>query len=120
MRALGVASFVASFAALGLMLGCKASVSKEQELCAKAAAMFERCEDLDQGSGSDAALTRELMIDRWRGLCRAVFTGKTEQLMTNSKELFNAMDEATKAGLRLTAECSAKATTCAEYKKCDE
>ncbi len=112
MRALGFA--------LVVLLGCKSSTTKEQELCAKAAAMFERCEDLDQGSGSDAALTRELMIDRWRGLCRAVFTGATDQLMTNARELFSAMDDATKAGLRLTAECTAKAVTCAEYKKCDE
>jgi hypothetical protein len=111
-RALGIA--------LVVLLGCTASTTKEQELCSKAAAMFERCEDLDQGSGSDAALTRELMIDRWRGLCRAVLTGKTAQLMKNSLELYNAMDEATKAGLRLTAECTAKATTCDEYKKCDD
>ena len=60
--------------------------------------MFERCEELDQGSGSDAALTHELMIDRWRGLCRAVFTGKTEQLMPNARELYNAMDEARRPG----------------------
>ena len=60
------------------------------------------------------------MIDRWRGLCRAVFTGKTEQLMPNARELYGAMDEATRAGLRLTAECTAKATTCDDYKKCDD
>ena len=104
-------------AALG---GCKpGGVTKEQELCAKAAAMFDKCEELDM-SGSDAALSRELTIDRWRGLCRAVFTGKTEQLMPNARELFNAMDDGTKAGLKVQAECAAKAKDCAEYKKCDE
>lgn len=100
--------------------GCKAGTSRHQELCARAAVMFEKCEELDLGSGSDAPLTRELMLDRWRGLCRAAFTGETAQLMQNSRELFLAMDEGTKAGLRLQAECTAKATTCAEYKKCDE
>ncbi|HSD90588.1 MAG TPA: hypothetical protein VLB44_23850 [Kofleriaceae bacterium] len=103
------------------LVGCKpGGVTKDQELCAKAAAMFERCEELDVGSGSDAALSKELTIDRWRGLCRAVFTGKTEQLMTNARELYQSMDEGTKAGLRVQAECAAKATSCDEYKKCDD
>ena len=66
----------------------------------KAGAMFEKCETFD-GSGSDAALTKEMMIDRWRGLCRAVLTGETAQLMTNTRELWNQMDDATKAGLKL-------------------
>lgn len=102
-------------------MGCKAKTTKDQELCAKAAATFERCEQLDDlGSGSDAALTRELMLDRWRGLCRAVHTGETAQLMPNARELYAAMDEATKAGLREQAQCTAAATTCAEYAKCSE
>ena len=104
-----------------LAAGCKpGGVTKDQELCAKAAAMFDRCEQLDVGSGSDAALTRELTIDRWRGLCRAVFSGKTEQMAPNARELYTSMDDATKAGVRQQAECAAKATTCAEYAKCDE
>ena len=107
--------------ALLVIAGCKAGgVTKEQELCARAAAMFDKCEQLDLGSGSDAALSRELTIDRWRGLCRAVFTGETAQLMQNARELYASMDEATKAGLRVQAECTAKATTCDEYTKCDE
>src|SRR6185503_7378734 len=99
-----------------LAAACKSPVTKEQELCAKASAMFEKCESFD-GSGSDAALSKELMIDRWRGLCRAVLTGKTEQLMANTRELYQSMDEGTKAGLKQQAECGAKATTCAEYAK---
>src|SRR5689334_25014021 len=102
------------FAVLAMLVAttaCQSKVTKEQDLCAKASAMFEKCEQFD-GSGSDAALSKELMIDRWRGLCRAVLTGKTEQLMANSRELYNSMDDATKAGLRVQAECTAKATTC--------
>ena len=107
--------------ALCLVAGCKpGGVGKDQELCAKAAAMFERCEELDLGSGSDAKLSKELTIDRWRGLCRAVFTGKTEQLLPNALELYQAMDEGTRAGLRVQAECAAKAATCDDYKKCEE
>ena len=102
-----------------LATACQSKVTKEQELCAKASAMFEKCESFD-GSGSDAALSKELMIDRWRGLCRAVLTGKTEQLMANTRELYQSMDDATKAGLKVQAECSAKATTCADYAKCDQ
>jgi len=101
------------------LLGCKSPVSKEQALCAQAGAMFEKCEEFD-GSGSDAALSKELMIDRWRGLCRAVLTGETAQLMANTRELYSTMDDATKAALKQQAECTAKATTCAEYAKCSE
>jgi hypothetical protein len=97
---------------------CTTKTTKEQELCAKASAMFEKCETFD-GSGSDAALVKDLMIDRWRGLCRAVLTGKTEQLMANTRELYQSMDEGTKAGLRLQAECTSKATTCDDYAKCE-
>lgn len=93
-------------------------VSKEQEVCARAAAMFEKCEEL--GSGSDVKLANELTVDRWRGLCRAVLTGKTEHLMPNVLELYQSMDDGTKAGLRLQAECTAKATTCSEYAACSK
>jgi len=105
---------------LGLGAGCKQGTTRHQELCARAASMFDKCEQLDLGSGSDAPLTKELMLDRWRGLCRAAFTGETAQLMKNSKELWDAMDEGTRAGLRVQAECQAKAATCADYMKCDE
>lgn len=101
------------------LVACKGGgVSKEQEICAKAAAMFEKCEDLDM-SGSEAKMANSLAIDRWRGLCRAALTGETKQLMPIALEQFNAMDEATKAGLRVQAECTAKATTCAEYAACE-
>jgi hypothetical protein len=109
-----VASFVAALAA------CKGGgVSQAQEVCAKAAAMFEKCEELGS-DGSDAKLQNSLTIDRWRGLCRAVMTGETKQLMPNALELYNAMDDGTKAGLRVQAECTAKAATCAEYAACSK
>lgn len=102
-----------------LAAACTTKTTKEQELCARASAMFEKCEQFD-GSGSDAALAKEMMIDRWRGLCRAVLTGKTEQLMANSRELFASMDDGTKLGLKLQAECTAKTTTCDDYAKCSQ
>jgi hypothetical protein len=101
------------------LVACKGGgVSKEQEICAKAAAMFEKCEDLDM-VGSEAKMANSLAVDRWRGLCRAALTGETKQLMPNALELYNSMDEATRAGLRVQAECTAKATTCAEYAACE-
>ena len=108
-------------AILVVVLGaaCTTKTTKAQDLCARASAMFEKCEQFD-GSGSDAALTKEMMIDRWRGLCRAVLTGQTAQLMANSRELYQSMDEGTKAGLRLQAECTAKAATCDDYAKCGQ
>jgi hypothetical protein len=102
------------------LVACKGGgVTKEQELCARAAAMFEKCETL-MTEGSDAKLENELMVDRWRGLCRAVLTGETKQLMPNSLDQYNSLDEGMKAGLRIQAECTAKATTCAEYARCSE
>jgi hypothetical protein len=101
------------------LLGCKSGVTKEHEVCAKAAAMFERCENLE-GEGSDAKQQKELVIDRWRGLCRAVLTGKTEQLMPNALELWKTMDDGTKLALRQQAECTAKASTCVEYAACSK
>jgi hypothetical protein len=100
------------------LASCKGGgVTKQQEVCARAAAMFEQCEELAK-EGSDAKLQNSLTVDRWRGLCRAVMTGETKQLMPNALELYNAMDEGTKAGLRVQAECTAKAKTCAEYAAC--
>jgi hypothetical protein len=108
-------------AALVHVLGaCKGGgVTKAQEVCARAAEMFEQCEELAT-EGSDAKLESSLTVDRWRGLCRAVLTGETKQLMPNALELYNAMDEGTRAGLRVQAECTAKATTCAEYEACSK
>lgn len=101
------------------LVACKGGgVSQEQEVCARAAAMFERCEELAT-EGSDAKMQNELTVDRWRGLCRAVLTGETKQLLPNALELYNAMDDGTKAGLKLQAECTAKATTCTEYAACE-
>jgi hypothetical protein len=105
---------------VALLVACKGGgVTKQQEICARAAAMFEKCEELSM-EGSDARMQNELALDRWRGLCRAVLTGETKQLLPNALELYNAMDEGTKAGLRVQAECTAKATTCAEYAACEQ
>jgi hypothetical protein len=102
-----------------MLVACKGGVSAEQELCAKAAAMFEKCEELS-GEGSDAKKQNELTVDRWRGLCRAVLTGETKQMLPDVLERYNAMDEGTKAGLRQQAECTAKTTTCSEYAACSK
>ena len=91
-------------------------VSNAQEVCAKASAMFEKCEDF----GSAAPLERELMVDRWRGVCRAVFTGETQQLMPNTLEMYQSLDEGERAGLKITADCTSKVTTCLAYHGCGQ
>ena len=102
------------------LVACKGGgVSKEQEVCAKAAAMFEKCEELAT-DGSDAKQQNELTIDRWRGLCRAVMTGETKQLLPDGLQMYSEMDEETRAGLKVQAECTAKATTCDEYRACEK
>ncbi len=104
--------------ALLLAAACTSKTTVEQDLCAKASEMFARCETFDT-AGSDAAQTKELMVDRWRGLCRAVFTGETKQMLDNAKELYLEMDEPTKESLRVHAGCMAKATACDAYARCE-
>jgi len=109
----------AILAVLVFAAACRSPTTSEQELCARAAAMFGTCETFDE-AGSDGPIMKDIALDRWRGLCRAVLTGKTEQLSASTLELWQSMDEPTKASLRQQAECGAKATTCAEYAKCGE
>jgi hypothetical protein len=108
---------VRTFVVIVGLAACKpGGVSSAQETCAKASAMFEKCEDF----GSAAPLERELMVDRWRGMCRAVYTGETKQLMPNTLEVYQALDEASLAGLKATAECTSKTTSCIGYHACDQ
>ena len=101
---------------IALAGACKpGGVSNAQETCAKAAAMFEKCEDF----GSATPLEHDLMVDRWRGLCRASFTGETKQLMPNTLEVFQALSDEERAGLRVQASCTAKAATCDAYRACE-
>jgi hypothetical protein len=102
--------------ALLLVAGCKPSVTPAHELCAKAAAIYDRCEP----HGDNTAQQWELVIDRWRGLCRAALTGKTKQLLPDALAIWNDMPEDVRAGLKLNAECTASATTCEQYAACDK
>jgi hypothetical protein len=102
---------------LVLAVACKPSGVKEPEkLCAKAAAMYEKCER-EPGIHPQEW---ELTLDRWRGLCRAVLTGETKQLLPDALQMFNEMPEDVKAGLRVQAECTAKTTTCEQYRACEQ
>jgi hypothetical protein len=105
---------MARVALITLLVACRSGVSSDHELCARAAARFAECEEL-----AGEKLDRELAVDRWRGLCRAVFTGETKQLLPDALSLFQAMNEDVKAALRTQAECSARATTCAEHAACE-
>jgi len=102
--------------AIALAGACKpGGVTTAQETCAKAALMFEKCEDF----GSAAPLEHDLMVDRWRGLCRAAFTGETRQLMPNALQVFQALSDEERAGLREQATCTAKAASCDTYRACE-
>lgn len=103
-------------ALLLLALACKPATTDAQQTCARAAAMFERCEDLGSGSKQE----HELTIDRWRGLCRAVYTGETKQLMPNALELYQSLDDDSRAALRAQADCTARAETCDAYHACQK
>lgn len=96
---------------------CKpGGVTETDQLCARAAAMYEKCE-------SHAGMTPqqwELGLDRWRGLCRAAFTGETKQLLPNGLALWDQMSDDDKRGLREQAQCAVDAKTCEQYAGCDK
>jgi len=96
--------------------GCNPKTSKDTQLCAQAAKMFAQCETVVGATKID----RELVVDRWRGLCRAVITGETDQLLPDGLQLYYSMDEGTRLGLQKQAECTARATNCFEYNACDK
>jgi hypothetical protein len=96
------------------LAACAPKVSDEQALCAHVAAMFDQCESF----GSLTKLERSLTVDRWRGLCRAVISAETRQLMPETRALFENMDDETRAGLREQAQCHGTARTCVEYHAC--
>ena len=97
------------------LVACTPKVSNDTELCAKAAAMYERCEKL-QGTKVERSLT----VDRWRGLCRAVMSGETKHLMPDELALFESMDDSTRTDLRNEAQCEAQAADCAAYAACSK
>jgi hypothetical protein len=110
-------SYVRVLLLMAALAACKpGGVSNAQEVCAKASAMFEKCEDF----GSAAPLERDIMVDRWRGVCRAVFTGETKQMMPNVVEMYQSLDEGERAGLKITADCTSKATSCLAYHGCGQ
>lgn len=104
--------------ALGLApSACKpGGVSEAQRLCARAAAMYDQCEARD----GMRAQRWELVIDRWRGLCRAAFTGETDQLLPAGLAIWDGMSDEVKAGLREQAACAASSASCPQYATCDK
>jgi hypothetical protein len=108
-----------SLAPLALLAAaaCKpGGVTETDQLCARAAAMYEKCE-------SHAGMTPqqwELGLDRWRGLCRATFTGETRQLLPDGLSLWNQMSDDVKRGLREQALCAADAKICEQYAGCEK
>lgn len=103
--------------ALVLVVACKPSGVKDADkLCANATAMYAKCET-QQGMHPQEW---ELILDRWRGLCRAVITGETKQLLPDALQMYSEMDDETRAGLKVQAECTSKAKTCDEYRACEK
>jgi hypothetical protein len=108
---------VAVAAAAAALAACKpGGVGETDRLCARAAAMFDRCESRD----GMTAQQWELAIDRWRGLCRAVFTGETRQLLPDGLAIWTEMSDDVKRSLREQASCGAEADTCERYAACDK
>jgi len=104
-------------APLLLAFGCKpAGVKNADELCARATAMYAKCE---QQAGMHPQ-EWELVLDRWRGLCRAVITGETKQLLPDGLQMYSEMSDEIRAGLRVQAECTSNAKTCDEYRACEK
>jgi hypothetical protein len=104
-------------AAFILLIACKpGGVKDTDKLCAQATAMYAKCEAHDGMKAQEW----ELVLDRWRGLCRAVITGETKQLLPDGLQMYYEMPEDVRAGLRVQAECTAKTTTCDQYRACEK
>lgn len=102
--------------ALVLVVACKpGGVNDTHQLCAKATAMYAQCET-QEGTAQEW----ELVLDRWRSLCRAVISGETKQLLPDALQLYAEMTDDVRAGLKVQAECTAKAKTCGEYRACEK
>ena len=121
----GMSAFMLAFAppvlgalaALAGQAGCKpGGVGEADKLCARAAAMYAQCESREGLHPQQW----ELVIDRWRGLCRAALTGETRQLLPDGAAIWAEMTDDVKAGLREQAACAAKAATCPEYAACEK
>lgn len=91
-------------------------VTRSQEVCARATAMYEKCERID----ATDKLARDLELDRWRSLCRAVLTGETQQLLPDALAIFQDLDDGSRLGLREQALCTADAKTCEAYAACSK
>lgn len=98
-------------------VGCKpGGVSETDELCAKAAAIYSQCES----RGNSTEPEWEIVVDRWRGLCQATFTGNTKQLYGDGLAIWQQLDDEERVSLRETGRCTAAATTCAAYQACQK
>lgn len=103
--------------ALVLLVACKpAGVKNTDELCAKATQMYAQCEKQEGMHPQEW----ELVLDRWRGLCRAVITGETKQLLPDGLQMYQEMSDEIRAGLKVQAECTAAAKTCDAYRACEK
>jgi len=91
-------------------------VKKPDEMCARATAMYAQCEEHEGMHPQEW----ELVLDRWRGLCRAVITGETKQLLPDALQMYTEMTDDVRAGLKVQAECTARAKTCTEYRACEK
>lgn len=104
-------------ALLLVAIGCKpAGVKDADKLCANATAMYAQCEKQEGMHAQEW----ELILDRWRGLCRAVITGETKQLLPDGLQMYEEMSDEVRAGLRVQAECTARTKTCDEYRACEK
>ena len=114
-RRLATIALIALTALIALAACKPGGVGDADQLCARAAAMYDQCESRD----GMTAQQWELVIDRWRGLCRAVITGETRQLLPDGEAIWREMTDDVRAGLREQAVCAANAASCPQYAACD-
>jgi hypothetical protein len=100
-----------------LLIGCQPRITVEQEQCGRAAEMYRMCESFK----GQTPLERDLEIDRWRGLCRALLTkGDTDNLAHSTVELYQSLDDPQREALAEQARCTAETTTCRAYAACSK
>lgn len=96
--------------ALALLASATAACNKHGETCSKYVDMSMKCGESLEGS------EREVAESMLKGMCQGAFDGDYAGASADERKIIEGMYKHIKS----TATCAAKATTCEEYKRCED
>ena len=96
--------------ALALLATGAAACNKHSETCNKYVDLSIKC---DEDLAGDERAAAEAML---KGMCQGAFDGDYAGATADEKKIIEGMY----AHIKSTATCAAKATTCEEYRRCED